>query len=66
MFDDSEQEGEEELPGYMGVALVPLQDLSQGKHVSGSFQLEQVRTSNCCHLLSPKNPDALTINVLIL
>ncbi len=42
MFDDSEQEGEEELPGYMGVAHVPLKDLSQGEEVCGTFQLKQV------------------------
>ena len=43
MFDDDEQEGEQELPGYVGVARVPLSDLSQGKHISGSFELKQVR-----------------------
>jgi len=43
VFDDDEQEGEQELPGYVGVAHVPLKDLSQGKSISGSFKLEQVR-----------------------
>lgn len=43
MFDDEEQEGEEQLPGYVGVAQAPLHDLSLGKNISGSFQLKQVR-----------------------
>lgn len=43
MFDDDEQEGEEQLPGYVGMAMVPLHDLSLGKNISGTFQLKQVR-----------------------
>lgn len=41
MFDDGSTE-EKELPGYLGVAHVPLLDLSLGKPISGTFQLKQV------------------------
>lgn len=40
VFDDDEEETVE--AGYLGLAQVPLLPLSQGKPISGTFQLKQV------------------------
>ena len=49
MFDDDEPD-EEAGPGYMGMALVPLLPLSQGKPINGTFQFKQVHTRLYMHV----------------
>ena len=42
MFDDDVKDEDETGPTYLGLAQVSLQPLSQGKPISGTFQLKQV------------------------
>lgn len=46
MFDDHAPEEAE--PGYLGMAQVPLLPLSQGKPITGTFQLRQVLQVTVC------------------